>query len=99
METEQAEDQENKHRDLKEFCADGNGALAKAVGEEPAGHGEKDKRDGEKSADEENQSVFTLRTKVKRKNQVDDKVLEAVLAEGSLKLCGDEAPEAKAPVL
>src|SRR6267142_3107225 len=97
MKTQQREYGKNHDRNLENLCADRDRTLAEAVREIAAGHGKQNEWRGKERADQKDEMVFLFGIKMKRKNQVDEKILEAILIERALKLRDDQTPEAKAP--
>src|SRR5208282_6501836 len=85
------------HRDLENFCADGDGALAVTVGEVAASHREENEGEGEERTDDEDFGFAFVGGKVVADDEEDDEVLEGVVVERTLKLRGDEAPESQTP--
>ncbi len=86
------------HANLKKFCADGDAALAVAVGKISAGQRKQNERNGKQRADQQNETIAHIRREIAFDDQVDDQKLQAVIVERALKLRDDQAPEAEPPV-
>jgi hypothetical protein len=90
-------DGEEHRGDFEYFCADGDAALAVAVGQVAARHREKQEGNGEEIPDEKNPEISFGLVRILAKDKVNDKEFQAVIVEGALKLGDDEAPETAAP--
>ncbi len=93
----ESEEGEGHHPDFHPFRADGDGALAEAIGEETAGHGKQDKGKSEKGADQQHDPVACLGGQAHVHDEVDDQELQRIVVERALELRDDEAPETQAP--
>src|SRR5438128_1987081 len=84
----------NHYHDLENLCADGHRSFAEAIGQISASHRKQDERHGKEGRNQKNQMVFLFCIQMKGKNQVDEKIFQAVLVKRTLKLRDDQTPEA-----
>src|SRR6266516_6442214 len=93
----QARDGDQHHQDFGRSCPDGHRALAVAVRQVTAGHGEQDEREREEGPHDQHQAVPRIFPEAQRGDPEDHQELVSVVVERTLELRENQEPEAAPP--